>query len=318
MNICKITYHFCFLILFCSCMGMDEETANKEYEQVQVLISQDKYDEAIDKYEDIIYWLEEDKRKSAELDLQELRESTSDDYLNQFIEELRPNELITLIDKNDEMIFFKNPRLDSLFKTKMQQLISSNPNIIEETKSEYFKKDCDKEVIQEGRNPPQFENLVGYAYPNAVVDYDLKLKDKVYLYKKIGPTLYDKSNKYIPAKTPIEVASQSLKHRSHGFYSGVLFVTVIDNPYDTLVISMDDFVATDFWNCDITKARKYNKILVEIIKEEPKPINEKGAWVKVQNGLKFECNDIKDGLLKCYNKKHGIIFVSPENVKMLN
>lgn len=139
---------------------------------------------------------------------------------------------------------------------------------------------CSIEVKQVGRQAPQYEGLKGY----------LKVKDIPYqqyskavpkspwtvpLLQQAGPNLWEKGNETLPAKTPVLVLTQHLKHKGYGRYDGYLVVQTLENAQKH-IIDHKNFVITDYWNCSPYKAAKYGPFIARV-SDGARPIY-KGRW----------------------------------------
>lgn len=159
------------------------------------------------------------------------------------------------------------------------------------------------------RSEPQITGLRGFISNGQYWHSSTSLYDrlpqypwKVPIYVKVGPQTWAPSRSSIAAKTEVVVLYQHLSHRGHGIYPGLLTVKTTKNAQE-LVIDVNNFVPTDYWNCRPFQAIKYGPFIGEIIDLNSRPVDPRsGRWVEYGGSKRVFCDQ------QAYpGESHGIV-----------
>ena len=150
---------------------------------------------------------------------------------------------------------------------------------------------CTIEVPQSGRSEPRYVGMQGFlkAFISSVDYYEsLPVTPwQVPILEQVGPELWEESGETLPAKTPVIVLVQHLKHEGFGRYSGFLVVKSLEDSKEYR-IDHNNFTPTDYWNCPPHQAIKYSNFIAQA-KEATKPVNKDGKWVEMGEQKEVFC-----------------------------
>jgi len=147
-------------------------------------------------------------------------------------------------------------------------------------------------VEQVGREEPEYVGVTGYL----IADLDPRYYDEkipptpwqVPILQQSGPEKWEKTGETLPAKTPVLVLDQFLRHEGYGRYSGVLVVESLEDGQE-YIIDVYRFTTTDYWNCPPHIAIEYSPFVARVIQDDVKPINRDGEWGEMGSQKEVLC-----------------------------
>lgn len=175
---------------------------------------------------------------------------------------------------------------------------SQEPSIETSADSVEYKtyESCSFRVPQQGSNEPRYVGLEGFLV-NPQHEYRDDSRELPNLEKPVptliqtGPEKWDSKGPTYPSRTKIKIISQSLEHRRHGIYEGILKARVnINNESQVILIRPENFMPVQYWQCPVQQAIDYYPIIAIPRNENVKPVDSRtGEWEEWGQNKKVFC-----------------------------